>query len=410
MPPLPSVHLVVGTRSEAIKMAPLVVALRCAGAVRPVLVATGQHPELVAQALAAFDLVPDVVCRLRRPTGEQAELVAELAPALDAVVGRGSAAVVVQGDSTSALVGALVARWRRVPVVHLEAGLRSGDLAAPFPEEANRRLVGVLADLHLAPTARAAAALRTEAAAVAAPGEARTATSARPGPVGDRVLLVGNTVVDAVLAVAAGVTDPTAGEPADERLAAVHRDVAAGGARLLLVTAHRRESWGAPLDRVLAATRQIVDDHPDLVCVLPAHANPAVRDQVEAALADHPRVLVTDPLPYPELCRLLARSSLVLTDSKGIQEEAPSFEVPVVVLREVTERPEAVESGWAQLAGTDTARIVGAAKEVLDGGWTPPRGDSPFGDGRAAERSAQAIAWLLGAAKRPQELGADDPD
>ncbi|GAA3243275.1 UDP-N-acetylglucosamine 2-epimerase (non-hydrolyzing) [Pseudonocardia petroleophila] len=386
MPDAPRVHLVIGTRPEAVKMAPLALALRRAGVLEPVLVATGQHPTMVAQALAAFGLEPDVVCALHRTTGEQAELVAQLTPALDAVLAAGSAAVVVQGDTTSALVGGLVAMWRRVPVVHLEAGLRSGDLAAPFPEEANRRLLGVFADLHLAPTARAADALRAEAAAVGAGTE--------------RVLLVGNTVVDAVLAVAAAVD----GTPVPAELAAVHEAVASGRSRLLLVTAHRRESWGAPLDRVLAATRQVVDDHPDLVCVLPAHANPAVRAQVDAALGDHPRVVVTDPLPYPELCRLLARSALVLSDSGGIQEEAPSFGVPVVVLREVTERMEAVDAGWAQLVGTDTARIVAAAKGVLAGDHVRPVTGNPFGDGLAAQRSAAAIAWLLGLGDRPADF------
>ncbi len=397
---LPTVHLVVGTRPEAIKMAPLALALRRAGLLEPVVVATGQHPTMVAQSLAAFGLAPDVVCQLHRTTGEQSELVAELVPALDSLLA-GSSAVVVQGDTTSALVGGLVAMWRRIPVVHLEAGLRSGDLAAPFPEEANRRLIGVFADLHLAPTSRAAGALRAEAAALA--------SSAGPNAVADldhRVLLTGNTVVDAVLEVAAAVTDPDAPEPDDPRLARVHREVTAGDKRLLLVTAHRRESWGAPLDDVLAAVRQVVDEHPDVVCVLPAHANPAVRAQVDNALADHPRVLVTEPLPYPELCRLLARASLVLSDSGGIQEEAPSFDVPVLVLREVTERKEAVESGWALLVGTDPFRIVDAAKSTLGGDWVRPETGNPFGDGRAAERGAQAIAWMLGHADRPLDFPA----
>lgn len=379
----PQVHLVVGTRPEAVKMAPLALALRAAGVVEPVVVATGQHPEMVVHSLAAFGLRPDAVCELDRVTGEQAELVTQLIPALDAIVARGSAAVVVQGDTTSALVGGLVAMWRRVPVVHLEAGLRSGDLAAPFPEEANRRLLSVFTDLHLAPTDRAADTLLAEGAAP------------------DRVLVVGNTVVDAVLAVAAAVTAPGAAGPDDPRLHRVHEEVAAGEARLLLVTAHRRESWGAPLDRVLAAVEQIVDAHPDLRCVVPAHANPAVRAQVDAALLDHPRIVVTGPLPYPELCRLLARSALVLSDSGGIQEEAPSFEVPVLVLREVTERMEAVDAGWAQLVGTDVERVVSAAKDVLGGGWSPPEMGNPFGDGEAARRSASAVAWLLGRGDRP---------
>lgn len=385
------VHLVVGTRPEAIKMAPLMLALRRAGRFAPVLVATGQHPTMVAQALAAFGLEPDVVCDLERTTGDQAELVARLTPALDAALA-GSAAVVVQGDTTSALVGGLVAMWRRIPVVHLEAGLRSGDLAAPFPEEANRRLLGVFADLHLAPTAAAAAALRAERVPA------------------DRVVLVGNTVVDAALhVVAAGssLSGGRGGPLAGEGLDSAHRALDAG-ARLLLVTAHRRESWGAPLDRVLAAVAEVVDAHPDLHAVLPAHANPAVRAQVDRALAAHPRVTVTGPLPYPDLCRLLARAALVLSDSGGIQEEAPSFGVPVVVLRDVTERTEAVDGGWARLAGTDRARIVELAKDALGGGWVRPAGGNPFGDGRSADRCAQAIAWLLGADVRPEPFTPSD--
>lgn len=391
--PLPRVHIIVGTRPEAVKMAPLALALRTAGVVDPVLVATGQHPEMVSQYLAPFGLAPDVACHLSRATGEQAELVAQLVPALDAIVAAGSAALVVQGDTTSALVGGLIAMWRRVPVVHLEAGLRSGDLAAPFPEEANRRLLSVFADLHLAPTPRAAAVLHAE------------------GVRADRVLVVGNTVVDAVLMTAAAVTAPGAPGPDHPQLGELLQTVTDGDARLVFVTAHRRESWGAPLDRILTAVEQIVDSHPDLRCVVAAHANPAVRAQVDAALLGHPRILVTDPLPYPEVCRLLARSALVLSDSGGIQEEAPSFRVPVLVLREVTERVEAVEAGWAQLVGTDVPQVVTAAKDVLGGGTSLPSTGNPFGDGRAAQRSAAAIAWLLGLEDRPAPFQfADGPD
>ena len=378
---LPRVHIVVGTRPEAVKMAPLAAALRDTGRVDPVVVATGQHTTMVTQALAAFDQRPDVRLELDRRTGEQVELVAELAPALDRILAAdGSAGVVVQGDTTSALVGGLVAFWRRIPLIHLEAGLRSGDLTAPFPEEANRRLIGVVADLHLAPTQRAVDALLREHV------DQR------------RVLLVGNTVVDAVLAAADASTAST-----DPLLARID-SLVADGARLMLVTAHRRESWGAGLDRVLAAVEQIVDEHPDLQCVLPAHANPAVRAQVDRALATHPRVTVTDPLPYADLCRLLSRSTIVLSDSGGIQEEAPSFRVPVLVLREVTERMEAVDGGWAQLVGTDTARIIAAAKGVLDGSCLLPLGQNPFGDGLAGRRSAAAIEWLLGLGPRPAEF------
>jgi UDP-N-acetylglucosamine 2-epimerase (non-hydrolysing) len=381
---LPRVHLVLGTRPEAVKLAPLADALRAGGLVEPVLVATGQHPAVVTQALAAFDQRPDIVLTLDRRSGELAELVGQLCPALDRLLAEGSSsAVVVQGDTTSALVGGLVAFWRRIPLVHLEAGLRSGDLTRPFPEEANRRLLGVVADLHLAPTTRAVDALLAGGAAA------------------DRVLLIGNTVVDAVFAVAART-----GPFDDPRLAAVEEIVAAGAGRCMVVTAHRRESWGAGLDRVLAAVDAIVAAHPDLHCVLPAHSNPAVRAQVDAALRGRPRVIVTDPLPYPALCRLLALSSVVLTDSGGIQEEAPSFGVPVLVLRDVTERLEAVETGWAELVGTDTDRIVARTTQILAGRFETPTEGNPFGDGKAALRGAQAIAALLGRGDAPPEWAA----
>lgn len=379
---LPRIHLVVGTRPEAIKMAPLALAMRRAGLLDPVLIATGQHQEMVAQALAAFDLVPDVCFSLDRTTGEQSELVAQLCPMLDRLLlEQRSEAVVVQGDTTSALAGGLAAFWRRVPLVHLEAGLRSGDLDAPYPEEANRRMLAVVTALHLAPTRRAVDALLAE----------------RTPP--ERVLLVGNTVIDAVLDVAGRKT------PIDDpRLAAIDGEVAAGRARLMLVTAHRRESWGAPLDRILAAVDTIVRARPDLRCVLPAHPNPAVREQVHRALRDTPRTVVTEPLPYAALCRLLSRAALVLSDSGGIQEEAPSFGVPVMVLRHVTERMEAVHAGCARLVGSETDGLVRSALATLDGELMTTRPPNPFGDGRAAERSAQAVAALLGRAPAPAQF------
>ena len=363
-------------------MAPLAAAMREGGLIEPVIVATGQHPDMVGQSLAAFGRSADITLSIERRTGEQAELVSQLCSSLDAAIGGDrSAGVVVQGDTASALAGGLVAFWRRTPLVHLEAGLRSGDLRAPFPEEANRRMIGVVADLHLAPTRRAADALIRE----------------HVDP--ERVHVVGNTVVDAVLAMAA------ADLPFEERrLVEVERLAMTGEARLAIVTAHRRESWGSPLASVLSAVLQIVEEHLDLRCVLPAHPNPAVRSMVERALGRHDRITITGPLAYPDMCRLLARSCLVISDSGGIQEEAPSFRVPVLVLRDVTERTEAVDGGWAELVGTDSARIVAAAKEVLSGDRTMPDTGNPFGDGRAAQRGAQAIAWLLGLASRPPEF------
>jgi len=255
--PRPEVHLIGGTRPEAVKLAPVALAMREQGLLNPVLVESGQHPAMVGQALAAFDLAPDISVRFERRTGSQAELVGELIRRLDALwAARVPAAVMVQGDTTTSLAGALAAFWRRIPVVHLEAGLRSGNLDSPFPEEANRRLVAQVAALHLAPTTLAAMNLLDEGV-----------------PVG-QILVSGNTVVDAALAVAARKLPYE-----EERLAGV----AASGRRLVLVTAHRRESWGEPLDRVLAAVRELVRRFDDIHVVLPSHPNPAVRESCECA-------------------------------------------------------------------------------------------------------------------------------
>ena len=387
---LPEVHLIAGTRPEAIKLAPVVAAMRAAGRVTPVLVASGQHPTMVVQALQAFDQTPDVVLEVDRKTGSQPELLTEMISRLDELFSaRNPAAVVVQGDTTTTLAGAMAAFWRHIPVVHLEAGLRSGDLESPFPEEANRRLVGQLAQLHLAPTSLAATNLLDESV----PAE--------------KVLISGNTVVDATLSVAAKKL------PFEDPFVAA---AAEAGGRLVLVTAHRRESWGEPLDRILSAVRTLVARYPDIRVVLPTHPNPAVRIQVEAGLAesfgtdgyDPSRVTITGPLPYPALSRLLSEAYLVLTDSGGIQEEAPSFRVPALVLREVTERVESLHAGCAKLVGTDEDLIVAEASRLLDDRTlrdSMTAAGNPYGDGFAAVRTEQAVAALLGlAAELPQPM------
>ncbi|KAA2255489.1 UDP-N-acetylglucosamine 2-epimerase (non-hydrolyzing) [Solihabitans fulvus] len=369
--------LVAGTRAEAVKIAPVAVALAGHPVLRPVIVHSGQHAGAVEQALDAFGLAPDITLDTPRPTGSQAELMASLLPAFESVLGRREpAAVLVQGDTDTTLAGALAAFWRRIPVAHLEAGLRTGDLAAPFPEEGNRQMVSRIAALHLAPTEEAAAALRAER-------------------VPEREIVVtGNTVVDAVERIAD--VELTARNPA---LAALERDLDATEGRLVLVTVHRRESWGEPLDRVLAAVRSMVDRHPDIRVLLPAHPNPSVRDQVSAALAGHPRIVVTEPLGYPDLVRVLRRAALVLTDSGGIQEEAPTFGVPVLVLRDATERMPAVEAGCAWLVGTDSNRILAEAGWVLGSWLRLPPGRNPFGDGSAAGRVCAALERLVGPSK-----------
>jgi UDP-N-acetylglucosamine 2-epimerase (non-hydrolysing) len=379
--PSPEVHVIAGTRPEAIKVAPVAARIRERGRLRAVLVASGQHPTMATQALSAFGLRPDVALPLHRSTGSQPELLAALVQRLDAhLAAHDPAVVVVQGDTTTTLAGALAAFWRRLPVVHLEAGLRTGDLSAPFPEEANRRMVSQVASVHLAPTAEAVANLLHE------------------GVPPHQVLLTGNTVVDAVLDMAVRHADCAFTDP---------RIAEATIGRLVLVTAHRRESWGEPLDGVLKAVRAILAAYPDVWAVVPSHPNPEVRAQVEYGLAGVPRAVVTDPLPYADLASLLARAYLVLTDSGGIQEEAPSFGVPVLVLRETTERLESVRAGCARLVGTEPAVVSAEAARLLD---DPARrtamtaAGNPYGDGHAADRTEQAVASLLGLASPPEPM------
>jgi UDP-N-acetylglucosamine 2-epimerase (non-hydrolysing) len=367
------VLLLAGTRPEAVKIAPVALALAGHPTLRPVIVRSGQHTGMVEQALDAFGLVPDIELTVPRGDGSQAELVAALLPQFDRLLAaRSPAVVVVQGDTTTSLAGALAAFWRGIPVAHLEAGLRTGSVAGPFPEEGNRQMIARITALHLAPTDDAASALNAESL-----------------PDSD-IVVTGNTVVDAVLRVAAE------GLPArDPQLAELERELDAEDGRLVLVTVHRRESWGAPLHRVLHAVRSIADRH-DVRVLLPAHPNPVVRAQVREVLGDHPRVVITEPLDYPDLVRALRRAALVLTDSGGIQEEAPTFGVPVLVLRETTERMPAVDAGCAWLVGTDSTRILAEAGWVLGSRLRLPLGRNPFGDGLAAGRVRAAIERLLG--------------
>lgn len=373
----PEVFLLVGTRPEAIKIAPVALALRNKGRLRPVLISSAQHNgEIIDQALRAFDLKAELVLPIERTTGTPTELCSQIMAELDGVISeRNPAALLVQGDTTTTMAGALTAFYRQVPVVHLEAGLRSFDLTSPFPEEGNRRIVSQVSALHLAPTQKSAQHLRNE----------RTVGT---------ILSIGNTVVDAITHVAARRLPYSV-----NILGEIEELVLAGHRRLVMVTAHRRESWGEPLNRILRAVRQIVLTNLDVEVVLPAHPNPDVQRQVKEVIGSLQRVTITNPLPYSDLARLLSISTLVLSDSGGIQEEAPSFGVPVLVLRDVTERQEAVDVGCATLVGTNLNLIVQTATSLL----TDEKARSamitvgnPFGDGRAAQRTEQALAWLLG--------------
>lgn len=376
-----TVALVIGTRPEAIKLAPVAVALAESRWARPSIITTGQHGDVVRETLALFDLKAEIELTGSTDSGGLAALNAGLLTEIDGAFERiQPAMVVVQGDTASTLAGAQAAFFRQIPVVHVEAGLRTGDLALPFPEEANRRMVSQLTRLHLAPTATAADNLLRENVAPA------------------DIVLTGNTVVDALLA----ARDLKA--PYDD---AALEALDASGAPLVLVTAHRRESWGQPIRQIGRAVARLSRDHPRFGFVVAAHMNPAVRDVVEHEVRGCANVVLPGPIGYGAFVRLLARSTLVITDSGGIQEEAPAFGVPVLVTRDVTERTESIRAGVARLVGTDENAIVDSATRLLrDQGAhdAMAKAIDPYGDGRAAQRVADSCGWLLGHRPRPTDF------
>jgi UDP-N-acetylglucosamine 2-epimerase (non-hydrolysing) len=369
------VVVVTGTRPESVKLAPLVLALRRSGSLYPVVVTTGQHGSLASEALAIFGIAADADLAVARAGSGLDAMAAAVLSRFGALVRADRpTAVVVQGDTTSALGAALGAFYHHIPVAHLEAGLRSGDRQAPFPEEVHRRTIALLADLHFAPTPAAAQRLVAE------------------GTDPSAVHLTGNTVVDA-LRMIRGRQLPYR----DPRLAALHAGRSGPGRRVMLVTAHRRESWGDPLDGIARAVELIARPRPDLIAVVAMHPNPVVRAAF-APLAALQNVLLIEPEPYGSFVRLMERADLILTDSGGIQEEAPSLGTPVLVLREVTERTEGIQAGVARMVGTDTSRIVAEAGALLDDPGAlaaMTEGRDLYGDGHAAGRCLAALAAYL---------------
>lgn len=374
------IEIVLGTRPEAVKMAPVIKAFKAHPEDFDVqVVSTGQHREMLAQILDSFGIAPDLDLAIMRPGMGLADMTAAMLQAMDRqILAQRPDLLLVQGDTTTVLAAAMAAFYRRVPVGHVEAGLRSHDLHNPFPEEANRRLVSILGAVHFAPTEQAARELKAE------------------GIANERIVVTGNTVVDALRHFATGL-GPLDGQ-LDGQLQTLWQD-----RRMVLVTAHRRESWGRGLENICQAVLQIVESHPDAVVVFPVHANPVVKESVEKALGRHPRITLLPPVPYLDFVRLMHEAALILTDSGGVQEEAPSFGVPVLILRDVTERSEAVACGHAYLVGTDPLAVAQAASEILARtgtfGKSPNRGN-PFGDGGAAGRIVLASRRFL-AGERP---------
>lgn len=367
MAPQHRILVVVGTRPEAVKLAPVVHALQQAPWAEPRVLATAQHRQLLDQIHAFFGITPDRDLDLMRPDQTLADLTARMIAAMDPVLAAERPGLVLaQGDTTTVMVTALCCFYRKIPFGHVEAGLRTGDVHNPFPEEMNRVLVGRMAALHFAPTAGSAQNLLREGV---------PATS---------VQVTGNTVIDALLWAAERV-DPAAFAPPP-------------GKRLVLVTAHRRENFGQPFEQVCAALRQLAD-RPDVQLVYPVHPNPNVRDVAHRVLGRHPSIRLVDPLDYPDMVAAMRACDLILTDSGGVQEEAPSLGKPVLVLRTTTERPEGVAAGAARLVGTDKNRIVEQASRLLDDArayQAMASVQNPYGDGRAAKRIVQAIGAHLG--------------
>src|SRR5215470_13922824 len=373
-----NILFVFGTRPEGIKLAPVVGELASRPDFHCKLCATGQHRELLAQVPALFELVPDWSLEIMRPDQDLAYLTGAALSGVGEVlrVFRPDR-VIVQGDTTTTFAAALAAFYHRIPVAHVEAGLRTDNIYSPWPEEVNRRLVTHIADLHFAPTARARENLRHEGVSC------------------DRIFVTGNTGIDALLWTAALLD-----ERADlrSRFTAVLPEHFAGR-RLILMTGHRRESFDGGIARVCRAVARVAD-RGDTVVVFPVHRNPSVRDAIEA-LRCHQNVLLTEPVDYPELVFLLKRCHFVVTDSGGIQEEAPSFGKPVLVTRETTERPEAMELGLARLVGTDEELLFSAMTALLEDPSTYQRMSrvaNPYGDGRASRRIARQLIGKIAAA------------
>lgn len=364
----PVVLVAIGTRPELIKMAPVVRALEALDQFVVRVLFTGQHRELLDQMAEVFGLEAHSDLSVMTPGQTLTALTARLVLALDEVLEREQPDVVLgQGDTTTVLTTALACLYRKIPFGHVEAGLRTPDLLSPFPEEANRRLTTVLAAHHFAPTDQSADNLRREGVAEA------------------RIHMTGNTVVDALQLIASGDLPLPDGVPDD--------------GPLVLVTLHRRESFGEPLAGVLETFRRLLTSRPELTMVWPVHPNPNVLGPAHEALGDLPNAKLIGPVDYRSFVGLMKRATLILTDSGGVQEEAPSLAVPILVLRETTERPEGVTAGVSRLVGTDPETIYSEATRLLDDPSARAEmgtATNPYGDGKAAQRIAAVLAEAYG--------------
>ncbi|AJG96576.1 UDP-N-acetylglucosamine 2-epimerase (non-hydrolyzing) [Bacillus anthracis] len=359
------VMTIFGTRPEAIKMAPLVLELqKHPEKIESIVTVTAQHRQMLDQVLSIFGITPDFDLNIMKDRQTLIDITTRGLEGLDKVMKEAKPDIVlVHGDTTTTFIASLAAFYNQIPVGHVEAGLRTWDKYSPYPEEMNRQLTGVMADLHFSPTAKSATNLQKE------------------NKDESRIFITGNTAIDALKT----TVKETYSHPVLEKL---------GGDRLVLMTAHRRENLGEPMRNMFRAIKRLVDKHEDVQVVYPVHMNPVVRETANDILGDHGRIHLIEPLDVIDFHNVAARSYLMLTDSGGVQEEAPSLGVPVLVLRDTTERPEGIEAGTLKLAGTDEETIFSLADELLsdkEAHDKMSKASNPYGDGRASERIVEAI-------------------
>ncbi|MCX6133665.1 MAG: UDP-N-acetylglucosamine 2-epimerase (non-hydrolyzing) [Ignavibacteriales bacterium] len=368
-----NVAVVFGTRPDTIKMAPIILELQKHKHFHVTTIATAQHRQMLDQVLEVFGIRPDYDLNIMQPKQSLAGLTKNTLGALDDVlVETRPDIVLVQGDTTTTFVGSLAAFYRQIPVGHVEAGLRTQDKANPFPEEINRRLTSCIADLHFAPTSTAKRAL------------------VRENVSRKQIIITGNSVIDALAyAIKKTYTFP------DERL----NEYVEEGRKIVLLTMHRRENWGTPMTGACEAVKALAKRYTDYRFVFPVHLNPIVREVVYPILGKLKNVILIEPLPYSDFVNLMARSYLILTDSGGVQEEGPSLGKPILVLRTVTERPEAVKYGTVQLVGLDPATITSTARTLIDSERAYQKmatATNPYGDGHASRRTVRALEHFFG--------------
>ena len=373
------IMLVFGTRPEAIKMAPLVKAIEKDDELECVVAVTAQHREMLDQVLELFKIKPQYDLNLMKDNQTLSDITSGVLKGIEKVVLKEKPdMVLVHGDTSTTFAGALAAFYAQVPVGHVEAGLRSGDIYSPFPEEMNRRLTGVLSSVNFAPTTTAKNNLLRE------------------GVDEGKIFVTGNTVIDALLSI---VDD-------NYQLESDLADFLAKNKQTVLITAHRRENQGQPMVQIFQAVRKLHEELPEVGFVFPVHKNPRVRALAHEALDGLERVKMIEPLDYEPFANLMNRVDLIMTDSGGLQEEAPALGKPVLVLRENTERPEAVEAGTVALVGTDNEKIFTTAKTLLTDQKAyeaMEKAVNPYGDGKACRRIVQAIKYYFGEAEKPKD-------